>query len=63
MAYTGYTDARKKANDKYNKAQDQIAIRVPKGKRDEYKAFAEIRGESLAGMIVRLIEEEMKKPL
>ena len=60
MAYTGYNEARNKATQRYQKAHlDQIAIRVPKGKRQEYKDFAESRGESLAGMIVRLIESEM----
>lgn len=45
---------------RYNaKTYDQIAIRVPKGKRDTYKAFAESRGKSLAGLITELIEKEM----
>ena len=45
---------------RYNaKAYDQIAIRVPKGKRERYKAFAESKGMSLAGLITELIEKEM----
>lgn len=59
--YKGYTQKQNEYTQKYHKEHlDQIAIRVPKGKRDEYKAFAESRGESLAGMIVRLIEQEMQ---
>ena len=45
---------------RYNaKAYDQLAIRVPKGKREVYKAFAESRGISLARLITELIEREM----
>lgn len=56
------SDAKRKADTKYRKkAYDQIAIRVPKGKREEWKALADRRGESLAGIITRLLEEELKK--
>lgn len=62
MAYNGYTEARNRASQKYNKEHlEQIAIRVPKGKRDQYKALASRRGESLAGLICRLLDDEMKK--
>lgn len=57
-----YTAAQKRANKKYKeKAYEQIAIRVRKGKREEYKRFAESTGESLAGLITRLLDEEMKR--
>lgn len=57
-----YSEAQKRADAKYRKkAYDQIAIRVPKGKRKEWKALADRRGESLAGIITRLLEEELKK--
>ena len=62
MAYNGYNEARNRASQKYNKAHlEQIAIRVPIGKRDQYKALAERRGESLAGLICRLLDDEMKR--
>lgn len=62
MAYEGYTQSRNKATQRYQKTHlDQIAIRVPKGKREEYKAFAESQGKPLAGLIVELIEREMQK--
>lgn len=49
-----------KATNKYNtKVYDQLAIRIPKGKRDVYKEYADRKGESLAGLIVRLLENEM----
>lgn len=45
---------------RYNaKAYDQVAIRIPKGKREVYKAFAESKGKSLTGLITELIEREM----
>lgn len=57
-----YSEASKKATMKYQKTNyDQLAIRIQKGKREEYKQLAERKGESLAGLIVRLLEEELKK--
>ena len=57
-----YSEAQKRADKKYRaKAYDQLSIRIPKGKREEYKRLAEKRGESLAGMIIRLLESEMQK--
>ena len=61
-SYRGYNEARNQASQKYNKEHlEQIAIRVRKGKREEYKEHAEKRGESLAGLIIRLLEEDMQK--
>ena len=60
--YTGYTDRQNKATQKYIKENlEQISFRVPKGKKDEYKEFAESRGLSLTALIVQLIEREMQK--
>ena len=38
---------------------DQISVRIPKGSRERYKAFAEKRGTSLNSLIVELLEREM----
>ena len=60
--YTGYNESYNKASQKYKKENlEQIRFWVPKGKKDEYKAFAESRGLSLTAYIVKLIEEDMKK--
>ena len=60
--YTGYTDKQNKATQKYIKENlEQVRFWVSKGKKDEYKAFAESRGMSLTALIVKLIEEEMKR--
>lgn len=40
---------------------DEIKIRVPKGKKDEYKKLAEAHGISLTKLIVDLLEQELQK--
>jgi len=62
MTYKGYTQAQNKATQKYQKENmDQIAIRVPKGKREEYKALADSKHMSLASLIVSLLEQEKER--
>lgn len=54
-----YTEAQKQASIKYLKENtDDIRIRVPKGKKDEYKQLAELNGMSLNAYIVRLLDEQ-----
>lgn len=56
------SEARKKANEKYNaKAYDQIKVLVKKGQRDVIKAHADKQGESLNGFIKRAIDEAMER--
>lgn len=38
------SDAQLKANQKYLKKMDDVKIRVPKGKRDELRAYAKAKG-------------------
>ena len=57
-----YTQAANKATQRYQKkAYDIINIRVKKGQRDDYAAFAASQGESVVGMIRRLVEAEMAR--
>lgn len=51
----GY-EQRKEANKKYLSTLDEIRIRVPKGKKEEYKAKAEAKGKSLNQYIIDCIE-------
>ena len=52
-----YSQAQNKATQRYiKKAYDEIKIRVPKGKRDEYKQAAEDAGKSLNQYIIDKIE-------
>ena len=54
------SEARKKANEKYNaKAYDQVKVLVKKGQRDIIKQHAESKGLSLNGYINKLISDDM----
>ena len=56
-----YSEAQNRATQKYiNKAYDQFTIRVPKGKREIYKAHAENQGKSLNKLVVELLDESME---
>lgn len=49
-----------RAKNKYNAANyDNLRIVVPKGKKEQIKAFAESKGESLNGFVNRAIDEAM----
>ena len=55
------SEAQKKATSKYiSKAYDQVSLRMPKGKREEYKAHAERQGKSLNALIIELLEKDMR---
>ena len=62
MAVNKYTEARKRANEKYNaKAYDEIKLRVPKGEKDIIKAHADKVGESVNGYIKKAVDERMER--
>lgn len=47
---------------KYVKANyDRINVTIPKGRKDEIKAHAESRGQSVNGFIVAAIDEKMER--
>lgn len=57
-----YNENQKKWTMDYMKNNlDDIKIRVPKGKKDEYKALAASRGVSLTKLIVDMLEQELQK--
>lgn len=58
-----YTDAQKKASNKYIiEKLDEIKVRVPKGKKEEIKTHAaEYDGGSVNGFIQRAIAETMER--
>lgn len=59
-----YTEAQKRASAKYIKNNlDDIKVRVPKGKREKYKAYAESKGKSLNALIIELLEGEINQSL
>ena len=51
-----YTRAQAEAAKRYIADLDEIRIRVPKGKKEEYKAKAEAEGKSLNQYIIDCIE-------
>lgn len=55
------SEARKRANNKYIKSQDELKIRVAKGHKAEIEAHAQSKGESLNGFVNRAIDETMKR--
>lgn len=57
-----YSQAQNKATQKYIKNNyDNVLIRMPKGKKEQIKAFAEQQGESLNGFINRAIDEAIER--
>lgn len=54
-----YTEKQNKWTQDYVKrAYDDIKVRVPKGKREEYRTQAEAKGKSLNQYIIDLIEAD-----
>lgn len=55
-------DSRKKANQKWLKENyESITIRVPKGTREQIKAWAEVAGLSMASYIQEACKEKSEK--
>lgn len=55
--------AQQKAVAKYMRENyDVYQIRMPKGKKDAIKSFADSNGESINGFILRAIDEAMQQP-
>ena len=53
-----YSEAHNKATQRYiKKAYDEVKIRVPKGKREEYQKMAAAEGKSLNQFIIDRIEQ------
>ena len=54
--------AQQKATNKWiAKSYDRVNLTVPKGRKDEIKAHAERKGESVNGFINRIIDEAMER--
>lgn len=57
--YNGFTDARKRANNKYLNKFDTIALRIPKGKKAVISDAAAKEGLTLNQFIIRLLEDKL----
>ena len=60
-SYKGLTEARKRANKKYNDRFVEIKVRVTPEKRSIIKKHAESMGESATAFINRAIDEAMER--
>ena len=60
-SYKGLTEARKRANKKYNDRFVEIKVRVTPQKRSVIKEHAESMGESATAFINRAIDEAMER--
>ena len=59
---TFYTEARKRANEKYLKETvEDIRIRVPKGQKAIIKAHADRQQERMNQFVIRAINETMER--
>lgn len=60
--YKGSTDARRRAVAKYQKdSVDNIAVRVPKGRKEYYKNAADSAGLSLNQFAITSMDEKIKR--
>lgn len=58
------TDAKREGNKRYLASQDDIKIRVPKGRRDELKKIAKDKfNMSLQAFIIAAINEKIEREL
>ncbi len=56
------SESQKKATIKYMRENlDDIRFRVKRGKKEEYKKYAESHGKSLSSLIIELLDREMQK--
>lgn len=57
-----YNQAQNKATQKYIKTHlDEVKFRIPKGRKDYYKAAAEACGTSLTQFIVTAMDEKIER--
>ncbi len=57
-----YTEAQKRSAKKWDAANlDRVSVAMPKGHKDEIKAHAERRGESVNAFINRAIDEAIER--
>lgn len=54
------SEARKRANDKYIKSQDEIKIRLPKGKKEVIQDVAASQGKSTNEYVKNAIQSKIK---
>ena len=62
MEYLMYNENAKNRTMRYMKeSRDKLTLNLPKGKKDEYKEYAQFKGMSLTELIMKLIEADMSE--
>lgn len=57
-----YTDAQKRASIKYlQEKTDDIRIRAPKGTKERWREYAEMKGESLNQFVIKAVDTIIDK--
>lgn len=57
-----YNDKAKERTMRYMKEKrDKLTLNLPAGDKERYREYAESKGKSLTGLIVELIEKDMKE--
>ena len=60
--HTMYNENAKNRTMKYMKeSRDKLTLNLPKGKKEEYKEYAQSKGMSLTELIMSLIDADMQK--
>ena len=59
--YYGYTEGKKKANEKYNAKFHEVKVRMLPERHEMVKKHAEEQGESTSAFINRAIDEQIKR--
>lgn len=61
MAYVGYNEARKRANEKYLAKFERIAIRIEPDFKKEIEAAARDDGKSVQAFVIEAIKEKIER--
>ena len=57
-----YNDKAKERTMRYMKEKrDKLTLNLPAGDKERYREYAESKGKSLTGLMVELIEKDMKE--
>lgn len=60
-SYTGYTEARKKANKKWAENKAQISIRISQELKAKVDAYCAAHNEPIAKFVVRAMQEQIER--
>ncbi len=61
MAFTDKKEAYKYVNNYQKENYDRITVMAAKGKKEEYKAAAKLRGLTLSAFVMECVDEKLKE--